>query len=147
VNNSFGQEASRPFKRFVFSSAKAFTFVGATVQRFEAHELKEAQVLQTVAGALIVALQKIRVTHMGAALPAGGQAKLPGRLGMFSGTARALAVGIMLTSPVTAHADKSVNAPNAVEDLFYGSDHSQRASHERVDSAWRDPFNHALSTG
>jgi hypothetical protein len=48
-----------------------------------------------------------------------------------------LALGIMLASPTAAYAGE---LPKVIEDLFYGSDHSQRAYHEKVDSQWRDPF-------
>jgi hypothetical protein len=51
-----------------------------------------------------------------------------------------LALGIMLASPVAAYAGESPNVINAIEDLFTGSDHSQRASHETAESQWRDPF-------
>ena len=55
--------------------------------------------LQTVAGALIEALEKTGVTHTGAALAAAGQARLTGRLGVSCGTARALALGICCRAP------------------------------------------------
>jgi hypothetical protein len=51
-----------------------------------------------------------------------------------------LALGIMLASPVAAYAGGSPNAVNALEDLFYGSDHSHRAYHETVDPPSADPF-------
>jgi hypothetical protein len=100
----------------------------------------EAQMLHTVAGALIGVVERIGVTHIGAALVVAGQTKLTGRLGVCCGTTRALALGIMLTSPVAAYADESLSVPNVVEDLLFGSDHSQRAYHERLDSASRGPF-------
>jgi len=96
---------------------------------------------------LIEVLEKIGVTHIGAALAAAGQAKLTGRLGVCCGTTRALTLGIMLASPVAAYADESLNVPNVIEDLFYGSDHSQRAYHETVDSPSPDPFKPRTTDG
>jgi hypothetical protein len=81
------------------------------------------------------------------ALVAAGQAKLTGRLGESCGTARAFALGIMLTIPVAAYADDSLNVPNVIKDLFYGSDHSHRAYQERVESASRDPFKPRTTDG
>ena len=52
----------------------------------------------------------------------------------------ALALGIVLASPVEVYAGGSLNLPNVIEDLFSGSDHGQRADHETVKSRWRDPF-------
>jgi hypothetical protein len=48
-----------------------------------------------------------------------------------------LALGIVLACPVAAYADERANI---IEDLFHGSDHSQRAYHQTVESQWRDPF-------
>jgi hypothetical protein len=54
---------------------------------------------------------------------------------------------MMLTSPVAAYADDSLNVPNVIEDLFTGSDHSHRAYQERVESASRDPFKPRITDG
>lgn len=51
-----------------------------------------------------------------------------------------LALGIVLASPVAAYAGESPNPVNALEDLFYGSDHSHRAHHETVDSPSAELF-------
>ena len=53
----------------------------------------------------------------------------------------------MLTSPVTAYADDSLNVPNVIEDLFPGSDHSHRAYQERVDRHRATHSNPAQPTG
>ncbi len=103
--------------------------------------------LQTVAGALIEVLEKIGLTHTEAALGVAGQAKLTGPLGVRCGTSRALALGIMVASPVAAYAVESLIVPNVIEDLFHGSDHSQRAYRETVDSASRDPFKPHTTNG
>ena len=50
-----------------------------------------------------------------------------------------LALSVMLASPVAAYAGESPNIINAIEDLFTGSGHSQRASNETVASQWRAP--------
>jgi hypothetical protein len=51
-----------------------------------------------------------------------------------------LALGMMLASPGAAYTGESPNPVNALEDLFYGSDHSHRAYHETLDPLSADPF-------
>ena len=50
----------------------------------------------------------------------------------------ALALGVMLASPVGAYASESPNPINAIAEFFFGSDHSQRADHKSAAS--HDPF-------
>ena len=58
-----------------------------------------------------------------------------------------LALGITLASPVAVYADESRNQGNALEDLFFGSDHSHRAYHETADPPSADPFKPARTDG
>jgi hypothetical protein len=51
-----------------------------------------------------------------------------------------LALGMVLASPDAAYAGGGPNPVNALEDLFYGSDHSHRAYHETVGPPPADPF-------
>ena len=50
----------------------------------------------------------------------------------------ALALGVMLASPVGAYASESPSLFTAIADLFSGSDHGQRADHKTATS--HDPF-------
>ena len=57
----------------------------------------------------------------------------------------AMALGVMLASPVGAYASESPNLINAVADFFSGSDQGQRADHKTAAS--HDPFKPRTTDG
>jgi hypothetical protein len=57
----------------------------------------------------------------------------------------ALALGVMLASPVGAYASESPSLFTAIADLFSGSDHGQRADHKTARS--HDPFKPRTTDG
>jgi hypothetical protein len=57
----------------------------------------------------------------------------------------ALALSVMLASPVGAYASESPNLINAIANFFSGSDHSQRVDHKSTAS--QDPFKPRTTDG